>query len=91
MEQNFKTCEFIHGITIELIDNNPYDYLDVEIFFGNISKGIYKVKHFIDIDGDQSTAIFKTFFKPFKSSEIIKITVKTDLLYKDLIKIYLHI
>jgi len=80
----FTTNKFIHGITINLIDNNPYSKLMIDIWFDNLYTGSYEVPHLANIDDDcfgSSTSIFRTKITPVKTSGIIKIVVKTKLLY----------
>lgn len=87
-EFNFKTDEFVNGITIELVDNDPYDIITVDIWFERLFLGTYDVPYTFGIDDDHiggSTAIYKTWFKPFKTTKNIKIIVKTKLLHNDLI------
>lgn len=85
---NFKTTDFVTGIIINLIDNNPYSKLTIDIWFEQLYVGSYDVPHAFDIEDDylgRSLAIFKTLFKPFKTTENIKVQIKTKLLHNDLI------
>jgi len=87
-EFTFKTDEYVYGIFMELIDNNPYNKITVDIWFEHLYLGSYDIPHKFDIDDDhlgRSTAFFKTQFRPFKTTKTIKIMVKTKLLYNDLI------
>lgn len=86
--ESFKTDDFVYGLTISLIDNNPYDKLDVDIWFGHLLFGSFTVPHAFNINDDhfgRDTSVFKIQFNPFKTTEKIKIKVKTELLYNDLI------
>lgn len=81
----FKTEKEIHGITIDLINNNPYEKIVIDTWLGELYSGSYEISHSFDIDNDhlgRSTAVFKSLFKPFKTSEMIKIKIKTKL-YND--------
>jgi hypothetical protein len=83
----FKTDDFVHGLTISLIDNNSYDKLDVDIWIDYLLFGSFSVPHSFDIDDDhlgRNTSVFKIFFNPFKTTKTIKIKVKTEL-YNDLV------
>ena len=86
MQFSFKTKNDIYGLIVELIDNNPYDKITVDIWIGKSYTGSYEIPHSFDINDDhfgKSTAIFTTRFKPFKTSEMIKIKIKTKLLHND--------
>jgi hypothetical protein len=89
---NFKTDDYVHGITLELIDNNPYNKIAVDIWIDRLFVSSYNIPRIFDTNDDylgRSTAVFKMLFRPFRASKIIKIEVKTKLLYNDQIIIKL--
>jgi hypothetical protein len=89
---SFNTDDHIHGLVIELVDNNPYPNLEIDIWFDSLHTGTFNVPHYVDINDDcfgSDTSIFRTDFKPFKTTKIIKIKIKTELLYNDKITMQL--
>ena len=89
---NNERNDFVYGLVVLLVDNNPYDSIEVDILIDNLYVGSYAVPRLVNIDNDcfgSSTAIFKKEFRPFKTTGKIKIMIKTKLLYNDLITIKL--
>jgi hypothetical protein len=84
-KKEFKIDKFVRGICIYLIDNNPYDKLDIDIWIDSLFVGSFEVYHYTDINDDyqgKTTSIFRTNFRKFRTTGIIKIMVKTKLLYE---------
>ncbi len=88
----FKSNDFIHGIIVQLVDNNPYSKLTVDIWIDSLFTGSFEVPHCADINDDcfgSDTSIFRTNFKSFKTSGTIIAKISTKLLYNDQITLKL--
>ncbi len=94
MDTLFKsnTSNFIYGIIIELIDNEPYKKIEVDMWFDSLYTGSFEVPWYTDINNGcfgKTTSIFKTKFRPIKTTGTIIIKVKTYLLYNDQVSVKL--
>lgn len=81
-EFKFKLNSNIVGAIIELIDNQWFDFIVVDIFVNSLIVGSFKIFHFANIDDDhfgKTTSIFKTFFKSFKTTGTIRMVIRTKL------------
>ncbi len=85
----FTTKKFINGIIIELMDNDPYLNLEVDMWFDSLYVSSIIVPYHACINNDCYIAIFRTTFKPLKSSGTIKIEIKTKLRHNDKIDLKL--
>lgn len=78
----FKVDEYVDGISIEVVGSDSCNKISVDVSFGNLYLGSYDVLHKFDIDDDhlgKSTSFFETCFRAFKTTEMIKVMVKTKL------------
>lgn len=80
--QEFKTNDYVCGITVNLIDCNPYDKIVIDVYIGHLYVNTYEIPHFTDINDDHlggNTAVYKTRFTPFRTNKMIYTKIKTKL------------
>jgi len=87
----FTSNEQINGLVINLIDNEPYSHIDIEIWIGKTQLGLFDIPHYIDVNDDcfgRNTSIYRILLIPFKTTETIKVKVKTKI-FKEHMSMYL--
>lgn len=88
----FRTDDFISGIFISLVDNNPYDILEVDILFGDLPLGKFNIPRLCEITDSylgKDVAVFKLNFGPVKTTLPIKVFINTELIHNKFINIKL--
>lgn len=59
--------QIINGLIVELNNQNPHSYIELELHKDSTLYNTYKVPHFLDIDDDYfngNVSIFKIIFNP---------------------------
>lgn len=91
MEQIFEIDDYVHTLTIHLIDNNPYQALHADIWTDESYMGTVVLNHFLEMNDylGRSVSMFRCNFNELINPCTIRIKIKTELLYKDKITMIL--